>query len=36
VPSDKIDRLSDAQFKKLVPAADDSYIIFDPHNVTLA
>lgn len=29
-------RLSDAQFKKLVPAAEDSYIIFDPKNVRSA
>jgi hypothetical protein len=29
-------KLSDAQFKKLVPAAEDSYIIFDPKNVRSA
>lgn len=35
VPAEKIDRLSDARFKKLIPAAEDSYIIFDPRNVKL-
>ena len=35
VPADKLNQLSDTQFKKLIPAAEDSYIIFDPRNVRL-
>jgi hypothetical protein len=30
---DIVDELSDTQFKKLCPSAEDSYIIFDPMNV---
>jgi hypothetical protein len=30
---EKLDLLSDAQFKKLIPEAQDSYIVFDPKNV---
>jgi hypothetical protein len=36
VPLDRLDRLSDSQFKKLIPVAEDSYIIFDPRNVCRA
>lgn len=33
MPPDRLDMISDTQFKKLIPAAEDSYIIFDPRNV---
>ena len=36
VPLDRLNSLSDRQFKKLVPAAEDSYIIFDPRNIRMA
>ncbi len=28
-----LDKVSDSQFRKLIPSAEDSYIIFDPNNV---
>jgi hypothetical protein len=36
MPADKLDRLSDVQYQKLVPAAEDSYIVFDPYDVKIA
>lgn len=31
----KLDSLSDAEFRKLVPEAEDSYIIFDPRRIRI-
>jgi hypothetical protein len=36
VPHERLNALSDTQFKKLIPVAEDSYIIFDPRNVRTA